>query len=233
MGENHHDSERIVLAAQPEIPPPAPGTFTNPIEITDPRTLRALAHPARMEIWQFLGLEGPATATECAEVTGLSPSACSYHLRTLAQYGFVEEHLAAAADGRQRPWRARILSFSVPDGPGTTPATRVAGRWLDETVRAQAEELRDKYLGRQPDYTAQWQEALGRVNDVLHVSPGELSALRSRLIDVFGEYRRLSKAERPPGTHRVQVVVDLIPWFEPGGAGPPPLTPRRIHHKRR
>lgn len=164
------------VTPQRQNPPSAAGTFANPVKITDPRTLRALAHPARMEIWQFLGLEGPATATECAEVGGLSPSACSYHLRTLAQYGFIEEDLASAADGRQRPWRARIVAFSVPDGPGITPATKVAGRWLDETVRAQSDELRDRYLERQSDYPEPWQEALGRVNDVLHVSPEERSA---------------------------------------------------------
>jgi DNA-binding transcriptional ArsR family regulator len=199
--------------------PPAPDAFTTPIEITDPRTLRALAHPARMQIWQFLGLEGPATATECAEVAGLSPSACSYHLRTLAQYGFVEEDLASAADGRQRPWRARILSFSVPDGPATTPATRLAVRLLDETVRAQGEELRESYLERQSDYPAPWREALGRVTDVLHVTPEELIALRTRLIELFGEYRRLSRTDRPPGAGRVLVLTDLTPWFTPDTTG--------------
>jgi DNA-binding IclR family transcriptional regulator len=40
---------------------------------------------------QHLVLDGPATATECAEVAGLSPSPCSYHLRALARHGFVEE----------------------------------------------------------------------------------------------------------------------------------------------
>ncbi len=215
MPETHHP-ERAGPTPRPQISPPAPGTFANPIQITDPRALRALAHPARMEIWQFLGLEGPATATECAQVAGLSPSACSYHLRRLAQCGFVEEDLASAADGRQRPWRARIVAFSVPEGPGITTATRVAGRWLDETVRAQAEELRDKYLERQPVYPARWQDALGRVNDVLHVTPEELVSLRTRLIGMFGEYRRLSRGERPPGAQRIQVLVDLIPWFEPG-----------------
>lgn len=168
-----------------------------------------------MEIWQFLGLEGAATATECAEVVGLSPSACSYHLRTLAQYGFVEEDLASAADGRQRPWRARILAFSVPEGPGTTQATRFAGLLLDETVRAQGEELRESYLERQSEYPAEWQEALGRLNDVLHVTPEELIALLPRLIELFGEYRRLLREERPPGARRVQVRLDLIPWFKP------------------
>ncbi len=217
MGETYHP-ERGGPALPAQVSPPAPGTVGNPVQITDPRTLRALAHPARMEIWQFLGLEGPATATECADVVGLSPSACSYHLRTLAQYGFVEEDLDSAADGRQRPWRARIVASSVPEGPGVTPATQVAGRWLDETVRAQSEELRDKYLERQPEYPAQWQEALGRLHDVLHATPEELIALRTRLIGLFGEYRRLPRGDRPPGARRVQVLVELIPWFEPDPA---------------
>jgi len=213
--ETHDDPERSGPTPPADPSPPAPGAFTSPVQITDPRTLRALAHPARMEIWQFLGLEGPATATECAEVVGLSPSACSYHLRTLAQYGFVEEDLASAADGRQRPWRARILAFSVPDGPDVRPATRIAGQLLDATVRAQGEELRESYLERQSEYPAAWQEALGRLFDVVHVTPEELTTLRTRLTELFGEYRRLSSGERPPGARRVQVVTDLIPWFKP------------------
>jgi hypothetical protein len=217
MGESHDYPERTgpTPPAQPPPPPSAAGSFANPVEITDPRTLRALAHPARIEIWQFLALEGPATATECAAVVGQSPSACSYHLRTLAQYGFVEEDLASAADGRQRPWRARILSFSVPDGPDISLAARVAGQLLDETVRAQGEVLRETYQERQAEYSAPWQEALGRLNDVLHVTPEELIALRPRLTELFGEYRRLPRDERPPDARRVQVRLDLIPWFEP------------------
>jgi hypothetical protein len=50
---------------------------------------------------------------------------------------------------------------------------------------------------------------------VLHVTPEELNDLRRRLVEVFGEYRRLSRGERPPGTRRVQVSVDFVPWFEP------------------
>lgn len=149
----------------------APG---NPLQLTDPRMMRALAHPARIAIWQFLGLEGPATATECAEVAGLSPSACSYHLRTLARYGFVEEDLASAADGRQRPWRATVIA-----------------------------------------YQARWREAVGTSYDVLHATPEELNTLQQRLTGLLGEYRRLSREQRPHGARRVQVRVDLIPWFEP------------------
>ena len=108
--------------------PSEPGMPGNPVELTDPRMMRALAHPARIAIWMHLGLHGPATATECAEIAGLSPSACSYHLRTLARYGFVEEDPDSAADGRERPWRARMLAFSIDDVPGAPAATQVASR---------------------------------------------------------------------------------------------------------
>lgn len=185
------------------------------LEITDPRILRAIAHPARLEIWQYIGLEGPATATECAEVVGLSPSACSYHLRTLAQYGFIEEDLESAADGRQRPWRAKIISFNVTDDPEASPATRIAGQWLAETVRAQVEDRHQSYLDRQQEYPSAWRKALGQQHDVLHVTPDELDALRDRLIEFFAAYRRLSHDERPPGAQRVQVLIDFNPWFSP------------------
>lgn len=218
MPGNHEDSERKGPALPRHQPPVAAGTPGNPLRLTDPRMMRALAHPARMAIWQFLGLEGPATATECAEVAGLSPSACSYHLRTLAQYGFVEEDLASAADGRQRPWRARILAFSVLDGAEATPAMRDAGRLLAESALASAEELRESYRDRESEYPARWRSALGTSYDVLHATPEELETLRRRLIDLFGEYRRLSRDERPPGARRVQVRVDLVPWFEPDAA---------------
>ena len=198
---------------------PAAGTPGNPLRLTDPRMMRALAHPARIAIWQFLGLEGPATATECAEVAGLSPSACSYHLRTLAQYGFVEEDLASAADGRQRPWRAKVVAFSMADGEQTTQAMRHAGRLLSESMHASAEELRESYRDREPEYPAPWREALGTSYDVLHATPDELKTLQQRLIGLLGEYRRLARDERPPGARRVQVRLDLIPWFEPDAPG--------------
>ncbi|HWM96997.1 MAG TPA: winged helix-turn-helix domain-containing protein, partial [Streptosporangiaceae bacterium] len=138
-----------------------PGMPGNPVTITDPRMMRALAHQGRIAIWTHLGLHGPATATECAEIAGLSPSACSYHLRTLAKYGFVEEDPDSAADGRERPWRARLLAFNMRDTPGAPAATQVASRLLVENMRAAAEENRARYLNRMSEYPADWQAAAG------------------------------------------------------------------------
>jgi hypothetical protein len=154
------------------------------------------------------------------------PSAYSYHLRTLARYGFVEEELASAADSRQRPWRARIISFRVTEGADTTPAMRDAGRLLSESVHASAEELREGCGDREPEYPARWRSALGTSYDVLHATPRELMTLQRRLIGLFGEYRRLSRDERPPGARRVRARVGLIPWFEPDPAELAAAPPR-------
>jgi len=178
--------------------------------------MRALAHPARIAILQHLALDGPATATECAETAGLSPSATSYHLRTLARYGFVEEDLACAADGRHRPWRARMIAFSLGDEPNQHAPARAAGRLLMESVHARFEELRAQYLDTEPDYPLEWREAAGSDQEVLHVTADELAALRAQVRDLANRYRRLDPVDRPPGARRVHVTLNLIPWFDPG-----------------
>lgn len=195
-----------------------PGTPQSPVEITDPRAMRALAHPARLAILQHLALEGPATATECAEAAGLSPSACSYHLRALAGHGFVEEDRSSAADGRHRPWKARVVSMTIGRGPGQPAAARAAGRLLTESLQARIEEVRTQYLNHETDYPADWQVPAGLYQDVVHVTAEEFASLRDQLQSVLVKYRRLSAADRPPGARRVHASFDLIPWFAPGTA---------------
>jgi hypothetical protein len=192
-----------------------PGMPGNPVRLTDPRMMRALAHPARIAIWTHIGLRGSATATECADVAGLSPSACSYHLRTLAKYGFIEEDRASAADGRERPWRARLLAFSMEDRPDAPAANRIASRMLVENLRFDAEETRARYLDRQSEYPAQWQAAAGETFSAAHVTPDELDELRGKVLEIMNTYIRLDPAERSPGALPVRITLDMFPWFGP------------------
>ena len=179
--------------------------------------MRALAHPARIAILQHLGLDGPATATECAAVAGLSPSACSYHLRALARYGFVEADPSSAADGRQRPWRARVISMSLEEGdPGQTAAVRAAGRLLTDSLAARFDEVRAAYRDRASAYPEEWRVSFGWHQDVVHVTADELGELRAEAAALLARYRRLDPAQRPPGAHRVYALLDLVPWFDPG-----------------
>lgn len=89
------------------------------IELTDPRSLRALAHPLRLELMALLRSRGPLTATQSAQLTGESAGSCSFHLRQLAKWGLIEE--APHGPGRQRPWRATAdvtawSALSTPEG---------------------------------------------------------------------------------------------------------------------
>src|SRR5262249_58215502 len=82
------------------------------VRVDEPGALRALAHPARLiavdELYQ--GLE--RTASELAELAGLTPSAMSYHLRALERWGIIERG-EAREDGRERPWWAAGRGLSV------------------------------------------------------------------------------------------------------------------------
>ena len=60
------------------------------LHLHDPRDIRALAHPARMAIIDALASGDELTATECAALTGLSPSATAYHLKLLERYHLAE-----------------------------------------------------------------------------------------------------------------------------------------------
>ena len=194
---------------------PGPESTDSPLEISDPRALRALAHPARLSILQHLVLDGPATATECAEVAGLSPSACSYHLRALARYGFVHEDPDGGQDGRHRPWRARMVAITVGSDPNRPEAVRSASRLLIESVRASFDEVLANFLDHESAYPAAWQRAAGLNQDVLHVTPGELDEIAAKVQQVLGAYRRLRPEDRPPGARRVHVMLEYTPWFNP------------------
>src|SRR5215470_1210397 len=97
-----------------------------PRQLHDPRDIRALAHPARMAIIDALASGDELTATECSELTGLSPSATAYHLKLLERYDLAEP-APARSDGLERPWRATDrasfdLDSSTPAGAAATAA---------------------------------------------------------------------------------------------------------------
>ncbi|PUA81381.1 ArsR/SmtB family transcription factor [Nocardioides currus] len=67
--------------------------------------LRALSHPVRLKMLGLLRTEGPATATTLAQRLDLNTGATSYHLRQLAQHGFILED-TERGNARDRWWRA-------------------------------------------------------------------------------------------------------------------------------
>jgi DNA-binding transcriptional ArsR family regulator len=179
--------------------------FDRPRQLTDPKAMRAMAHPVRLALIQEINDAGSLTATEAAERVGESPSNCSFHLRQLAKYGFVEE--APGGKGRQRPWRAVHTGFSMTDvheDPETSLAAGalarvVTDRWL-ERARAGLE---------QRQYTPEeWRRVTGTDQMTLYVTPDEMKALNDELLEILGRYRdRIADpAKRPEGSRAVEHV---------------------------
>ena len=83
------------------------------LSLTDPRLMRAIAHPVRMALLEAMeqAEARTLTATQASELLGESPANCAFHLRTLAKYGFVEE--AGGGQGRERPWRLAYRTLEI------------------------------------------------------------------------------------------------------------------------
>src|SRR6478752_2321235 len=79
--------------------------MVDPQPLSDPRVLRAIAHPVRTRVLDELQAAGPARAADIARELGIPANQASFHLRQLAKYGLVEEAPEEARDKRDRVWR--------------------------------------------------------------------------------------------------------------------------------
>ncbi len=189
-------------------------------EVTDPRALRALAHPVRLRLIEELSIDGPLTATEVAERVGESPSACSFHLRQLARFGFVEE--AGGGKGRSRPWRMTFIGWRF-DEAAQSPSARVAAAAVSGLVRERRLALYRDWLDRRSVFPPAWQEAGIDDEYGFWLTPEELRGLREELQTLLvSRYRdRLTDpARRPAGSVMVELLTLGFPVRTPTeGAG--------------
>ena len=178
--------------------------------LTDPRALRAMAHPTRLSLIGVLRREGALTATQAAELIGESPASCSFHLRQLAKYGLVEE--AGGGRGRERPWRATTMFTSWPD-VAEGPAAEAASRLLHSVLAERYFDALQRWLDARPDEPEEWQRAAQFGDTMLYVTPDELAALQAEteaMMDRFTE-RQTHPELRPQGARRVTYLHLAFP----------------------
>lgn len=184
--------------------------MTERVELTDPRALRAYAHPIRMALLGILRRDGPRTATQAAAEIGESVASCSFHLRQLARYGLVEE--VEGVRGRAKPWRAtaRYTSWrSDSDDPATAAATIA----LDRAVLDHYHRDAAAWLDRRSHESAQWRRA-GQSSDYLaYLTADETSELAERFHAAIEEYadRAADPGKRPPGARPVRLIHLMFP----------------------
>jgi DNA-binding transcriptional ArsR family regulator len=190
--------------------------------ISDPGALRALAHAGRYAILEHLQSGGPATATECAEVAGLSPSACSYHLRLLARHGFVEED-SARDDGRERAWRATSTGWWTDVDPEADQSVVQA---LDSTIVRVMMASSDEKMLAFADHAAsepEWRDAALFSNSTLVATAGELAEISQAIMAVLKPYFLSDRPadEVAEDARHVHVSVRMAPRLP----GPVPASP--------
>ncbi|MFU8872184.1 ArsR/SmtB family transcription factor [Micromonospora sp. SL4-19] len=180
--------------------------------ISDPQVMRALAHPARMAIMEHLGtVEGGATATECAEIAGLSPSATSYHLRELAKFGLIEQ-APSRGDARERVWQAFSPSYYVESGQHADSEARAAELALvDAHLARDSQRVRD-WIRRAPDEPVEWYQATWFSDTLLLLTAEELAGLNEAIQKLMEPYRRrLRVADPPAGARTVAAQYRALP----------------------
>ena len=148
---------------------------------------------------------------------------CSFHLRQLARYGFVEE--AGGGKGRARPWRVTSTGYSlasVHDDPQAEIASNAVLRlWRERTLgRYQT------WLETKATYPRRWREAACDNEYLLYLTADELDQLNEELTDLLlprSRERITDPSLRPPGA----VPVELLTFSYPIGPLRPGSLPTR------
>lgn len=168
----------------------------------DARSLRGLAHPLRVRILGTLRADGPATATQLAERLGERSGTTSWHLRLLAEHGFIEED--QRGNGRERWWRAAQHETSVrpekfTDDAELGGAMNVLLQEIIATHYRQAAEFVSEMTGWSPA----WVESSELSDALLSLTPDELADFTAEFHGLVERYRRNARRADE------QVVVQL------------------------
>jgi DNA-binding transcriptional ArsR family regulator len=175
---------------------PAPGGAPRPVRRLDARSLRGLAHPLRMRILELLTLDGPDTASGLCRRLGENTGTVSWHLRHLADHGFIEEDTGRGTR-RERWWRAvpvsrRLDTTDFRDDPDSRGALSL---YVQELVQQQFHRVAD-YVAE--DWDTAWRDAgtLTQWHD-LRLTSDELGALNAELAEVVDRHRAAAAAAGP------------------------------------
>jgi DNA-binding transcriptional ArsR family regulator len=172
--------------------------------------MRALAHPVRLAILEFLHRNGPATATQLAPDVGASPSVTSWHLRHLAAFGLVRD-AEPGPDRRQRRWEpvGRGFCFKSPEGDeiGST-----AARALTREMFLRYADLPQRWITEvEPHLPPEWRSRGGLASTRVVLSTEELAAIEEAIEHVLAPYVTRPAKERPAGSRGVRLMRYVLP----------------------
>jgi DNA-binding transcriptional ArsR family regulator len=182
---------------------------------------KAMAHPLRVRLLALLRADGPSTASALAGRLDVSSGLTSYHLRALADAGFIVED-DTRGNARDRWWRAahEVTSWEVDDYTADPETAAMA-----EVFAANWDRLRDRAVGafETGAWEEAWRRAAGRSDMLLRLTPAELQELTQKLFLAAEPYLERSWARRdgvvptPEGARAVMVFLNAVPIADVAG----------------
>ena len=195
---------------------------------------RRLAHPVRVALLELLMRSGPMTATEAGAALGETPANASFHLRTLARYGLVEE-APGERRGRQRPWQAAVSGVQVDPADDDPEADLATSELAHVVLLREVDRVRDWLIHRSGE-PAEWRSApFVTGSRLVYLTVDEVNEVERIFTETIDRFRgRASHPERrPPGAREMSVVALAVPVeplpaplpAPPPGASAPPAEP--------
>jgi DNA-binding transcriptional ArsR family regulator len=191
-----------------------------------PRRLRGLVHPIRLRLLTLLQEEGPATASQLGRRIGQSSGVTSYHLRILADRGFIDDD-TDRGNGRDRWWRSRYrttaFTLRSPDDPLDAESVEVA----EQYVRMVVDNHYARMVGYVDSFIARGEQLAslpwGFGDTQIRLTLDEARTLSADVNRLIERYRREPSAPADTRTDAVDAIFmfQLLPDDQPT-AGPVP-----------
>src|SRR3954447_2238893 len=191
----------------------------------DAASLKALAHPLRVQIMRALDLREQMSVTSLAAALGETTGAVSYHLRQLARHGLVEEGESedaaeAVEEAAERPpvgrrrrmWRMAVDEIHISGNAFLTdPDTKEAAGFLLREFESSRSRRLAHWFATSTTWPEEWQNASSDMEGTLTLDPAQTRALADELKAVIDRYRELPSGS---GARPVDVQYAVYPTAE-------------------
>ena len=172
--------------------------------------MRAVAHPVRLGIMEQLAVHGPMTATELADRLDETPSNCSWHLRKLAEHGFVEE--AEGGTGRKRPWQAASQGMRWGEADESPEMARAGEALSQLMIEREVARFATSRARVRTDLPA-WQEASTSSQSMQWLTSDELNEINLAVRDLL--ISRIDRFEHPDRRPEGARLCAFLAWGVP------------------
>ena len=208
------DQSATDTPADPGVPAPAG------VRLRDAKGLRAFAHPLRVALITALRVHGPLTATQASALVDDSPSNCSFHLRTLASFGLIEQ--IPGPDARQRLWQ--VVRGGISFEPDENAESKLAAKSAAQVFHEHTTNALHRWIDEEADAPQEWQDAWFDSNWTVSVTAAELAEISAGLDSLVRPFveRRRARGDQP-GEIPVSITGFGFPHIMP--TDPPASAP--------